>query len=303
MPFQVIVAAVAVAAAIPLLWYSVSSSRQQANVLGFSPDGRQVADMRQLILEQGAGQRLVGPGLGTLAYRLRDLSPVGRIERLDRKIELAGIRHSWPVERILLVKFFFASGLLLLGIGPLRSAPAAIYLVPLLVFIGYFAPNAVISRRADKRQADILRELPDTLDQVTMAVEAGMGFEGALDRVAIAGSGPLAEELQRLLTEMQLGVTRTEALRNLSDRTEVDDLKSFVFAVIQSENYGLPIAQVLRVQAAELRDKRKQRAEERALKLPVLLIFPLAFGIFPALFIVLLGPAVIRIFRDLAPRI
>ena len=106
-----------------------------------------------------------------------------------------------------------------------------------------------------------------------------------------------------MLLEMQLGASRTEALRHLADRSTVPDLKSFVFAIIQSEGYGLPIAQVLRVQAAELRDKRRQRAEERALKIPVLLIFPLAFGIFPALFIVLLGPAAIRIFRDLGPAI
>ncbi|NNL26812.1 MAG: type II secretion system F family protein [Acidimicrobiia bacterium] len=145
--------------------------------------------------------------------------------------------------------------------------------------------------------------MPDTLDQVTMAVEAGMGFEGAVDRVAAAGHGPLSHELLRFLREMQLGVSRTEALRNLGDRTDVDDLRSFVFAIIQSENYGLPIAQVLRVQASDLRDKRRSRAEERALKLPVLLIFPLAFGIFPAIFIVLLGPAAIRIFRDLGPAI
>ncbi len=303
MSIEVILAAAAVALSVPLLWYSVASSRHQANTLELAPDGRQLADMRQLILEQGAGQRLVNPGLRTLAFRLREMSPIGRIEKLERKIELAGLTHTWSVDRVLLLKFFLATGLLLLGLGPLRSAPYAILLVPVLVFIGYFLPNAVISNRADKRQADILRELPDTLDQVTMAVEAGMGFEGAVDRVASAGDGPMAHELLRFLREMQLGVPRTEALRNLADRTDVDDLRSFVFAIIQSENYGLPIAQVLRVQSAELRDKRRSRAEERALKLPVLLIFPLAFGIFPAMFIILLGPAVIRIFRDLTPRL
>ncbi len=301
MSFEVIVAAAAVALSIPLLWYSVSSTRQKENTLNLAPDGRQMADMRQLILDQGAGTRLVHPGLRTLAYRLREMSPIGRIERLDRKIELAGLTHTWSVDRVLLLKFFLTAGMVLLGLGPLRSAPSSLLLVPLLASIVYFLPNAVISNRAEKRQADILRELPDTLDQVTMAVEAGMGFEGAIDRVASAGEGPMAHELLRFLREMQLGVPRTEALRNLADRTDVDDLRSFVFAVIQSENYGLPMAQVLRVQAAELRDKRRNRAEERALKLPVLLIFPLAFGIFPALFIVLLGPAMIRVYRDLIP--
>lgn len=151
------------------------------------------------------------------------------------------------------------------------------------------------------RQHLIEKELADTIDQVTMSVEAGLGFEAALARVARAGSGPLSEELSRTLREIQLDIPRHEALRALADRTDVADLDTFVLAVIQSERYGLPVAQVLQVQAEEIRDKRSQRAEERALRIPVLLIFPLAFCIFPAMFIVLLGPAVIRIVRDLGP--
>jgi len=133
-----------------------------------------------------------------------------------------------------------------------------------------------------------------------MSVEAGLGFEAALTRAARAGEGPLAEELGRTMREMQLGVSRSEALRNLADRTEVPDLSSFVLAVVQSEEYGLPITKVLGVQANELRDKRSQRAEERALKIPVLMIFPLAVCIFPTIFIILLGPALIRIHEGMS---
>jgi tight adherence protein C len=133
-----------------------------------------------------------------------------------------------------------------------------------------------------------------------MSVEAGLGFEAALARTSRVGEGPLAEELNRTVQEMQLGVSRSDALRNLADRTDVTDLKSFVLTVVQSEEYGLPIAKVLRVQAEELRDKRRQRAEERALKIPVFLIFPLAFCIFPTIFIIVLGPAMIRIYRGMA---
>jgi tight adherence protein C len=179
----------------------------------------------------------------------------------------------------------------------------AVPLAVLTVFIFFFLPDNFIIKRAQARQLAIEHDLADSLDQVTMSVEAGLGFEGAIERVVGAGSGPLNDELRRVLLEMQLGASRSDALRHLADRTDVPDLKSFVFAIVQSEAYGLPIAQVLRVQASELRDKRRQRAEERALKIPVLLIFPLAFGIFPALFIVLLGPAAIRIFRDLGPSI
>ncbi len=122
----------------------------------------------------------------------------------------------------------------------------------------------------------------------------------ALARTSRVGEGPLAEELNRTGQEMQLGVSRSDALRNLADRTDVADLRSFVLTVVQSEEYGLPIAKVLSVQADELRDKRRQRAEERALKIPVLLIFPLAFCIFPTIFIIVLGPALIRIYRGMA---
>jgi tight adherence protein C len=226
------------------------------------------------------------------------------IEKLERRIELAGLTYRWPTERVLVMKFALAAGLLAIGLAtPLRELPFVPVVTVLLAIVGFFAPDAVVARKAEERQAQITRELPDALDQITMSVNAGVGFEGALAKAAHSGTGAFAEELNRMMQEMQVGIGRSEALRNLADRTDVSDLRSFIFAVTQAENYGLPITQVLQVQAAELRDKRKQRAEERALKIPVLLIFPLAFCIFPAMFVVLLGPAAIRIFRDLGPAI
>jgi tight adherence protein C len=137
------------------------------------------------------------------------------------------------------------------------------------------------------------------MDQLTISVEAGLGFDAALARVSTAGQGPLAEELRRLLGEIKVGVPRREALRHLLDRTEVQELRHFVLALQQAEEYGLPVARVLRVQAAELRIKRRQRAEEQAMKVPVKIVFPLVLCIFPSLFVVLLGPAVIRVMRTL----
>jgi tight adherence protein C len=168
-----------------------------------------------------------------------------------------------------------------------------------LAVVGFVIPDAIAARRGRKRQEQIQLEMPDTLDQVTMSVEAGIGFEAALARTARTGEGPLAAEINRTLREIQLGIRRDEALRKMADRTDVPDLDSFVLAVVQSEDYGIPIGKVLRVQSDELRDKRRQRAEERALKIPVLLIFPLVFCIFPAMFIVLLGPAAISIMNTL----
>jgi tight adherence protein C len=300
---EVILGSAAVAIAVIGLGYSLSSRRAPRNVL--NTDGSPVVtDVRQLHLTRGAGERVIGPALRGLAERIRRVSPVGRVEALNQKLELAGLTAKFPVELVLVVKAALAAAVgLVFWFTPLRSINMAIVVGALLVVIAYFLPDYIIAKRAEARQATIQRDLADSLDQITMSVEAGLGFEGAIERVVGAGSGPLNDELRRLLLEMQLGASRSDALRHLADRTDVPDLKSFVFAIIQSEAYGLPIAQVLRVQAAELRDKRRQRAEERALKIPVLLIFPLAFGIFPALFIVLLGPAAIRIFRDLGPAI
>jgi tight adherence protein C len=268
-------------------------------------DGNQAApDVRELHLSQGAGQRVVAPAFRGLADRVRRASPQGRVESLNRQVELAGLTNQFPVELVLLSKFALGGGVLAAWLfTPLREVSYAIPLGALTVFIFFFLPDNFVIKRAQARQLTIEHDLADSLDQITMSVEAGLGFEGAIERVVGAGTGPLNDELRRMLLEMQLGASRSDALRHLADRTDVADLKSFVFAIVQSEAYGLPIARVLRVQAAELRDKRRQRAEERALKIPVLLIFPLAFGIFPALFIVLLGPAAIRIFRDLGPSI
>lgn len=299
----VILGSAAVAFALVGLIYAVSSRRAPRNVL-LSPDGTPTAvpDVRTLHLSQGAGQRVIAPALSGFAERIRRISPQGRVESLYRQLELAGLTNRYPVELVLLVKFALGALVLVAWLlTPLRDLPYSILLAGLTTLIAFFLPDYLILKTAESRQLLIQQDLADSLDQVTMSVEAGLGFEGAVERVVGAGSGPLNDELRRLLLEMQLGASRSDALRHLADRTNVPDLKSFVFAIVQSEAYGLPIAKVLRVQASELRDKRRQRAEERALKIPVLLIFPLAFGIFPALFIVLLGPAAIRIFRDLGP--
>ncbi|MEA3510030.1 MAG: type II secretion system F family protein [Actinomycetota bacterium] len=230
------------------------------------------------------------------------LTPVGWIASLRRRLMLEGHHgDTYALERTLVLKFvlgalgLLVSSLLFSDLGGIQRLAIA----GLLTGIGFFIPDAFIARRGTARQEQIQLELPDVLDQLTMSVEAGLGFEAALGRAARSGAGPLAEELNRTLRETQLGIPRDQALRNLADRTDVPDLDSFVRAIVQSEQHGIAIGPVLRVQSDELRDKRRERAEERALKIPVLIIFPLAFCIFPALFIVLLGPAGIRIFDTL----
>jgi len=148
---------------------------------------------------------------------------------------------------------------------------------------------------ATARQLDMSNALPDTLDQLTICVEAGLGFDAAMARAARSGAGPLNEELTHLLQDLRVGVPRHEALQSILDRTDVPELRQFVHALIQAETYGVPVSRILRTQAAEQREKRRFRAEERAMKLPVKVIFPLVFCILPVLFIVIIGPAFIHI--------
>ena len=301
MSIQVIFGAVALAAAIPLLLYSVASpghrwlfGRKQS-VLG------DVHDVRELVLTRSPWERLGLPLTRRIGGIILRLSPKGWADKTERSLALAGLHRRVSVEQILVAKAALSVGLLLVGVfGIVPRLDLGWLATALITVIGFFLPDIWVSRRAKERQHRIEIDLPDVIDQLTMSVEAGLGFEAALARTSRVGEGPLADELNRTVKEMQLGVSRSDALRNLSDRTDVADLKSFVLTVVQSEEYGLPIAKVLNVQAAELRDKRRQRAEERALKIPVLLIFPLAFCIFPTIFIIVLGPALIRIHRGMA---
>ncbi len=303
MPTNIVLAAIAMGASIPLLWWSVSSARPGDGGLlrRVSKRGEATADMRELALAEGAGSRVVMPAMRWLLRRIKRITPAGWIDTVQRRIILAGLEARWPLERVVALQVLLGIGFLGLGVAMSWGAftPKAMMFTAALGGLGAWGPSMVLDRRARHREQRIQRELPDALDQITMSVEAGLGFEAALRRAAEAGRGPLAEEFYRVLKEMQIGVSRTQALRNLADRSEAADLHNFVIAVAQAEEYGLPIAQVLRVQAAELRMIRRQRAEEQAMKLPVKLIFPLGLCIFPAFFIVLLGPGVIRIWRSL----
>ena len=304
MPIHVIAAAAAVALSIPVLWYAVAGDRRSAGSSIISRDvSDQVTNARALLLEQGASKRVAIPMFQWLASTARKLTPLGWVDALRRNLQLSGRTGEFVLERVLSLKFALGAAGIVFGLTVLRSVggPRQILLMVVVAVVLFFAPDGVAASRGKQRQDEILRELPDTLDQVTMSVDAGLGFEAAMTRTANAGDGPLAEELRRTLREMQLGISREQALRNLGERTNVADLDSFILAIVQSERYGIPVAQVMRFQSAEVRDKRRQRAEEKALRIPVMLIFPLGVCIFPAMFIVMLGPAVIRMVRDLGP--
>jgi tight adherence protein C len=297
MPTIVIGAAAAVAAALPLLWWSLAGARAPRHSAAANlTRGLGTTDLRDLVLAQAARERAVKPALARLAAMARRLTPRGMLTNLDHKLVLAGRPPAWPAERVLAAKLLVAGGALLLGLLVVAAMPGkwAVILAGILVLVAYLLPDALLGISGSQRQAEIQQRLPDTLDQITVCVEAGLGFEAAMARSARSGHGPIADELVRTLQEMQIGATRAQALRALAGRTAVPELRRFVFAMLQAESHGLPLADVLRIQAAELRLRRRQSAEERALKIPVKIIFPVALCMLPALLIIVMGPAGLR---------
>ena len=289
----VILGAAAVCSGIVLMWYSLSSRTAHVNL-----SDEQLTDAHQIALAKSAGERVVRPTVDRIGKTLRRLTPAAWYEKVERRIVLAGLTATWTPERVIASKVILGVIPPVVGLAIFRaSSPGMLFLVVIATFIAFFLPEAFLDRAARDRQLTIQRRLPDGMDQLTMSVEAGLGFEAALGRAARSSEGPLSEEFIRALQEMQLGAPRSDALKAMAERTEVNDLRGFVFAVNQAESYGIPIADILRVQAEEMRLKRGMRAEEEALKLPVKILFPLAFCIFPTLFIVLLGPAGIRIYE------
>ncbi|WP_307872480.1 type II secretion system F family protein [Dietzia sp. KRD202] len=226
----------------------------------------------------------------------RRVTPTGTIRRLEKLTLRAGRPKGWSIQRLVVAKIVLPLVVILLGLLLLRAKPEPLLLLLTLgtAAVCYFLPELLLSSRSQERNDEIQLELADTLDQMTIAVEAGLGFDAAMARAGRNGTGPLAQELVRTLQEIQVGQLRRNAYENLALRTDVPDLRRFVRAIIQADAYGISVADVLRTQASEMRLKRRQRAEEKAQQVPVKVIFPLLTCILPVLFIVLLGPTVIN---------
>ena len=228
-----------------------------------------------------------------IGYRL---TPAAYVRKLDKLLSLAGRPASLPLGRVLAAKPLLGLVGALLGFYISSSGPTPIIKLVgvFVVLLGYFIPDLLLYSKGQERQKIMQLELANTLDQMLISVEAGLGFEGAMARAGENGKGPLAEEIVRTLQDMQVGRSRRESYLALSERTNIPELRSFVQAVVQADTYGIAISRVLRIQAKVMRVKRRQRAEEKAMKLPVTILFPLLFFIFPVLFIAILGPAVIN---------
>jgi tight adherence protein C len=259
-------------------------------------------DLREEELSGSALDRIVLPTAKRLGKRLVRLTPFDLNLRINEQLTLAGSPAGWDPERVVALKIIggvagLVGGVLLAALLPI-AALLKVGFVVLFTLIGYVVPGAQVSTMAAKRQRAIQRQLPDVMDLLTISVEAGLGFDAALSQVTKNVPGPLAEEIGRLLQEVQIGSSRAEAFRHLGDRTTVPELQSFTLSMIQADLFGVSIANVLRAQSKELRQKRRQRAEELAQKIPVKLLFPMIFLVLPALFVIILGPGAIKIYQQ-----
>lgn len=247
-------------------------------------------------------KRLVAPLRGRFGRIGRRFTPTAQLESMRRDATLAGV-GSRGVETILAVKAIAtASGALLVPVLVAVSGSSFGNVVLFGVIgggMGLLAPGLWISRLAKQRQLQIQRDLPETIDLMAISVQAGMGLEAAVELASQSLPGPLGDELHRLLQEIQLGSSRKEALHHLRDRTQVSELSSFCLALIQADSIGSPIAEVLQSNSARMRLSRRQAAREKAAKLPVKLLLPMMVFIFPALFVVVIGPAAISIIERL----
>ncbi len=257
-----------------------------------------VPTSRALELEQSSVERIFAPAAAAIHRWVHRFMPGGVLDATAKELRAADMDKRWSAEVIVAMQVGgFALGMVLSAayLGHAGASRMNLMVAGLLVVLLTLAPNAKVKRAADDRRKAITNELPDVLDQLKVTVEAGMSFDGAVLRAGQEGRGVLTGELLRAVKDMQLGLTRGEALQAMADRTDVADLRQFVAAVRQAEKHGFPLANILKLQALELRDRRRARAEERAMQVPVKITFPLVFCILPALFIVILGPAAVSI--------
>jgi tight adherence protein C len=244
--------------------------------------------------------RMFRPFFERISNALTTRTPANQREALQEKLNLAGRPYGLTVGGFLTMQIvslviFAVVGY---GVGQLLNAGSTMNILAPVVgaVIGYLGPQSILSRRIRARQKEILLALPNALDLLTISVEAGLGFDAAMARVTEKYHNALALEFTRVLNEVRLGRPRMEALDDMGKRNKVDELNTFVQAIIQSEQLGVGIANVLRIQSEEMRRRRRQRAEEQGQKAPLKMLFPMVGCIFPTLFIVLLGPAVIKVF-------
>ena len=261
----------------------------------------EAASLREIEMSQSFMERVVIPvanKLGELAVRI---TPQKALDSIERKLEMAGNPRGIEPTTFFAARFFFAV-ILLVGLGLMYGNEVfqfTNFLITLFgTIFGFMLPNMLIDSRINRRQDSVRKALPDALDLLTICVEAGLGFDAAMRKVADKWDNELSIAFGRALQEVQLGKLRREALRDMADRIGASDFDSFIAAVIQSEQLGVSMAKILRIQSDDMRVRRRQRAEQAAQKAPVTMLLPMAFLIFPTIMMVMMGPAVLMVMNS-----
>jgi tight adherence protein C len=240
-------------------------------------------------------ERVIAPASTKLADLVLRLNPRVSVESVRMKLLAAGLANKIQPKQFLALKGAAAAGGLFIGflLGVGSSAMSAFMFALVFGAVGFFGPDFVVSARARSRKEKVRAELPDALDLLAVSVEAGMGFDGAITKLTEHMDGALSEEFSLTLGEMRVGESRQEALKKMAERVDTPELSAFVRAIIQADQLGISLGRILRVQAADTRLRRQAAAEERAMKAPIKMLFPTVMFIFPAMFLVILGPALL----------
>lgn len=284
-----------------VIWTVAASADEKATVRASlrQLDGYEVDNMRDQELLKPVKERTVQPIQTRLVEIGKRFTPDGYSETVRDKLVASGNNSLDSVDRFIAVRVVGVAlipFILILVFGVLAMSGMMAYATAgLLIALAVLGPDATLARKVEDRQNEIRRKLPDVLDLLVISVEAGLGFEQALDRTVSAVPGPLTAEFGRMLGEVRAGASRADAMRAMEKRCDVPELRSFVLAILQADTFGVSIGRVLRAQADEMRIKRRQMAQERAQKAPVKMMIPMVFCVFPALFVVVIGPAIINI--------
>jgi tight adherence protein C len=259
-------------------------------------------DLTELELSKPFSERVIFPIVERIGSMIAKITPQEVLKEAGKKIQQSGLKLKAPLFVASQIVMAVILPALLGAVGIMQKQPG-MKGVGMLVFaglIGYFMPDLWLKGKVGARKGEIQRKLPDALDLLTVSVEAGLGFDMALSKVVEKMKGPLAEEFSKMLHEVRMGKPRRDAMKNMSARVDCQDLTQFISALVQADKLGVSIANVLRVQSDQMRLKRRQRAEETAMKAPLKMSFVLVFFVLPALLIVLLGPAAISVIQQLS---
>lgn len=257
---------------------------------------------RQQELEEAFGKRMLTLLGSKLIYISSKILPYKKEEQLVKKLELAGKLKKVGPKEFVAIKATSATVVfgiaLILNYLTAFTAKNLMLIIPGALLVGWLLPNIYLHKIINERKNEIENAIPDFLDLITVSMEAGMGFDGAIMKVVEKSNGPLADELSIMLQEYKMGKKRSQALKDMAKRIPVEDVTAFASSVVMAEQLGLSLGHVLRLQADQSRQKRRQRAEEKAMKAPVKMLVPMVVCIFPSIFVILLGPAIINFYKN-----